>query len=232
MLTTFQLWKNLIWDGEFVKWFNVTKLFALLLFEWLTLRTSVNSQGFAAFFFDSTLSRAELSQSWVLLYYLTLFRTRMFDFRKCGWTNHLTTLTGAGSSFFRSSLFATMSDSLSSLFKMSDHELIAISLFCWKKFVFFTCFWQFFTVFPFLCPRVNRSHPSLFRCSFLKCDRTLVALYKRVTMSKLLPSLFTKERLWAIQYRRSLQKSYGSNSLFSKSESLFCSFAHKKQVIR
>ena len=171
-------------------------------------------------------------QSWVLLYYLTLFRTRMFDFRQCGWTNHLTTLTGAGNSLFRSSLFTTMSDSLSSLFKMSDHELIAISLFCWKKFVFFTCFWQFFTVFPFLCPRVNRSHPSLFRCSFLKCDRTLVALYKRVTMSKLLPSLFTKERLWAIQYRRSLQKSYGSNSLISKSESLFCSFAHKKQVIR
>ena len=209
MLTTFQWWKNLIWDGEFVKWFNVTKLFALLLFEWLTLRTSVNSQGFAAFFLDSTLSRAELSQSWVatLLYYLTLFRTRMFDFRKCGWTNHLTTLTGAGSSFFRSSLFATMSDSLSSLFKMSDHELIAISLFCWKKFVFFTCFWQFFTVFLLFMPK-SESLPSLFVpllffkvrqnscCSLQKSDHEQIAplaIYKRATVSNSIPSLFTKE---------------------------------------
>ena len=146
-------------------------------------------------------------QSWVLLYYLTLFRTRMFDFRKCGWTNHLTTLTGAGNSLFRSSLFTTMSDSLSSLFKMSDHELIAISLFCWKKFVFFTCFWQFFTVFPLFMPK-SESLPSLFVpllffkvrqnscCSLQKSDHEQIAplaIYKRATVSNSIPSLFTKE---------------------------------------
>ena len=53
---------------------------------------------------------------------------------------------------------------------------------------------SFSLLFPFLCPRVNRSRRSSLRCSFLKSD--------------------------------------GSNSLFSTSESLFHSFAHKKRAIR
>ena len=43
--------------------------------------------------------------------------------------------------------------------------------------------------------------------------------------------LFTKKWPWAIHSRCSLQKTDRSDLLFSKSESLFRSFAHKKQVI-
>ena len=65
-----------------------------------------------------------------------------------------------------------------------------------KKFVFIFhhVFDSFSQLFPFLCPRANRSHRS--------------------------------------SLRRSLQKSDGSDLLFSKKESLFRSFAHKKRAIR
>ena len=49
---------------------------------------------------------------------------------------------------------------------------------------------------PFLCPRENRSRCSLLICSFLKSD-----------LSNFLPSLFTKEPLWAICSGRSWKKS-------------------------
>ena len=90
-------------------------------------------------------------------------------------------------------------------------------------------FLQFFTVFPLLCPRANRSC-----CSFLK-----------INGSDLLSMLFTKERPWANRSSHSLQKSDcerfapvalykicdGRDLLFSKSESLFRSFAHKKRAL-
>ena len=41
---------------------------------------------------------------------------------------------------------------------------------CLTKFVFFVCFWQFFTSFSLLCPRANRSCCSSLRRSFLKND--------------------------------------------------------------
>ena len=76
-----------------------------------------------------------------------------------------------------------------------------------KKLYFSPCFWQFCTTFSLLCPRVSDKSDSLL-------------------------SLFTKELLWAICSCSSLQKSDGSESPFSKSESLFRSFAHKKGAIR
>ena len=60
----------------------------------------------------------------------------------------------------------------------------------------------------------------------------LVTLYKIETGSLLLQSLLTKEQPCLIRSHCSLQKSNGSDSLFSKSESLFRSFAHKKRAIR
>ena len=49
-------------------------------------------------------------------------------------------------------------------------------------------------------------------------------------MSELLPLLFTKEQPWATCSSCPLQKSNGSNFLFSKSELEFRSFAHKKRT--
>ena len=83
-----------------------------------------------------------------------------------------------------------------------------------KKFVVFTMFWT--VCFPFVCQRANSS-----RCPFLKSDK-----------NDLLPLLFTKEWPWGIRFRCSLQKSDGSDLLLEKSESLVCSFTHKKRAIR
>ena len=91
--------------------------------------------------------------------------------------------------------------SLSSLFKKDRYQWFALSL-SKKRVICSKSFWQFFTAFPLFMP---------------KC--------------KPLPSLFTKEQLWAICYRCSLQKSDGSDSLFSKIELLFHSFAYKKRAI-
>ena len=49
--------------------------------------------------------------------------------------------------------------------------------------------------------------------------------------TKLLPSLFTKERPWAIRSQCSWQKSSGSDALFFLSEPLFLSYAYKKLAI-
>ena len=64
-----------------------------------------------------------------------------------------------------------------------------------KKIIFFEDFDSFSLLFPFLCPRANRSC-----CSFLKSNG-----------STLLTPLFTKERLWAIRSGHSWQKSNGSD---------------------
>ena len=100
-----------------------------------------------------------------------------------------------------------------------------------EKILFIPCFYQFFTAFPLFRPK-SKSLPMLFvRSLFFKEQRewfALVALYKRVTVSELLLSLFTKEQPWAVCSRCSLQKSGGSDS----PESLFFSFAHKKRAIR
>ena len=107
------------------------------------------------------------------------------------------------------------------------------------KIVFFICF---FPVFPLFMPK-SESLPSLFAqllffkellwanhsgCSKQKSDRERfapVALYKRATMSDSFRSLMTKDQPWAIHSGLSWQKSNGS-------ESLFCSFAHKKRANR
>ena len=100
-------------------------------------------------------------------------------------------------------------DSSESLSKTSD------SL---EKKLFFECFWQFS---PFVCQK-SESFPLLFaQPLFFKEGRdrfALVALYKRDTMSKLIPSIFKKRN--------------GSDSLFFRIELLFRSFDHKKRVIR
>ena len=104
------------------------------------------------------------------------------------------------------------------------------SLFCYKKrairskiFVFFNMFLTVFTAFPLFMPK-SASLPSLFAPSlFLKSDRSysLLSLYKRVTVNKSLPPLYTKERPWTICSHGSLQKCDDSDLLFSKSNSLF-----------
>ena len=77
-------------------------------------------------------------------------------------------------------------DSSESLSKTSD------SL---EKKLFFECFWQFS---PFVCQK-SESFPLLFaQPLFFNEGRdrfALVALYKRDTMSKLIPSIFKTERL-------------------------------------
>ena len=89
----------------------------------------------------------------------------------------------------------------------------------------------FLTVFywspNFVCPRAYYSRHSSLSHSFLKKDesRTMkatVALHKRVTMSKSLLWLFTKEQLLLICSRCPRQKSDWSDLLFFMSESLFC----------
>ena len=73
-------------------------------------------------------------------------------------------------------------------------------------------FLQFFTVFPLLCPRANRSC-----CSFLK-----------INGSDLLSMLFTKERPWANRSSRSLQKSdcerFAPVALYKIVTGAICSF--------
>ena len=96
------------------------------------------------------------------------------------------------------------------------------------------CFDSYSLIFPFLCPKANRSHRSSLRRSFLKIDRSYSpsSLFTKKTVSELLPLLITKEWTWAIRSRRSLQKIYMSNFLFFESKLLFRSqkwFAQKKR---
>ena len=78
--------------------------------------------------------------------------------------------------------------------------------FPWKKWIFF-CLWQFS---PLYIPK-ERQDPF-----------ALVALYKRVTVSKSLPSLFTKEWPWANRSRRSFKKrATGEISSFSLANRYF-----------
>ena len=60
----------------------------------------------------------------------------------------------------------------------------------------------------------------------------LFTLYKRVTMSKLLLLIFTKEQPWSNWSHRSLKKSNGRDFLFFTIKLFFCSLDHKKFVIR
>ena len=85
-----------------------------------------------------------------------------------------------------------------------------------KKFEFSVCFWQFLTAFSLFIPR-SEALPSLFFKEWWE-QFAPFAFYKRANMSNSLPTLFTKERPRAIW-------------LLEKSESLFCSFAHKKRAI-
>ena len=113
--------------------------------------------------------------------------------------------------------------------------------------------WQFFIAFPLFMPKSNHSHRSLPRRFFLKSDGSdslchslqkndreqiaPVALYKRMTVSESLPSLFTEEWPWVIlsfpiansYFVLAFGKSNRSDLLFFKIESLFRSFAHKKK---
>ena len=76
-------------------------------------------------------------------------------------------------------------------------------------------FYSFSLLFPFLCPRANRSRRSLLCRSLLKSEE--------------LSSLFTKEWPWAKSSRCSLKKSKIAICSLEKSESLFRPFAHKKE---
>ena len=116
-------------------------------------------------------------------------------------------------------------------------------LFCSKKnkqfagqiHIFHECVWQFFTAFPPFMTKSELQQPLFAPLLFFKEWRekfALVTLYKIETGSLLLQSLLTKEQPCLIRSHCSLQKSNGSDSLFSKSESLFRSFAHKKRAIR
>ena len=93
-----------------------------------------------------------------------------------------------------------------------------------KKFIFFIYFWQFSLLSPFFMPNSKLLQLLFAQSLFFKERREsffLVALYKRATMSDLLPSIFTKERPWAIPSCGSLQKSDGSYLLFFMSDLLF-----------
>ena len=118
-----------------------------------------------------------------------------------------------------------MSKSLLLLFKKERCEWFAFLLskierFNRKNLYFSYVFKSFSLLFPFLCPRANGYCRSLVCRLFLKSNG-----------SDSLSSLFTKERPWAIHSHSFLQKSNGSDSLVSKNESLFRSFAHRKQLI-
>ena len=100
---------------------------------------------------------------------------------------------------------ATMSKLLLLLCKKEQHgwfarasreSLSKMSDLLKKIHIFLFVFDSFSLLFPFLCPRANRSHRSLLSRSFLKSYR-----------SDLLSSLFTKERPWGNHSQRSLQKS-------------------------
>ena len=79
--------------------------------------------------------------------------------------------------------------------------------FTWKIHIFHIFFTVFHHFSPFLCPRTNFSCLSLLSNSLFKSDRSTIAHYKRVTMS----NCFCHS--------------------WQKSESLFCSFTHKKRAI-
>ena len=84
---------------------------------------------------------------------------------------------------------------------------------------FLVCFGQFS---PLFMPKewIAPAPVAIRSVAFLKKINgiNLVALYKRATMSKLIPSIFKKRN--------------GSDSLFFRIELLFRSFDHKKRVIR
>ena len=96
----------------------------------------------------------------------------------------------------------------------------------------FMIVFRFFSL--FFTPK-SKSLPPLYAQSLFFKERTerfaLIALYKRATVSESLPLLFTQKQRWAIRTGRSWQKSDESDSLFFTSESLFFSYAHKKQAI-
>ena len=138
---------------------------------------------------------------------------------------------------------ATMSKTLSISFKKSDiTDLLVIRANCSHKTsdslekTYFSYVFDSFSQFSSLYMPKSESLPSLFDQSlFLKEGRerfTLVALslYKKVTMSKSLPLLFTNERPWAVCSHCLWQKSDWSDLLFFLSKSLFHSqkwFAQK-----
>ena len=135
---------------------------------------------------------------------------------------------------------ATVSKSFLLLYKMSDFEWRAkerpwanrsnpssqkkTGMIHSLSIIFFT---MLFDRFSLLFPPKSKLLPWLFAPSLF----AQLLFFKKSNRSDSLLSLFTKERPWAIHSRCSLQKSDGSDSLFSKSESLFRYFAHKKQVI-
>ena len=112
-----------------------------------------------------------------------------------------------------------MSESLSSLFTKEQIALKNerfVQLLLYFSFVFLTAFLLFM-------PK-SESLPSLFAPSiFFKEPQepfALVTLHKRATIRELLLSLFTKEQPRAICSCCSLQKSHGSDSLFSRAIAL------------
>ena len=100
----------------------------------------------------------------------------------------------------------------------------------------FVCFWQFS---PFVCQKIKSFLPIFTLQSFLKIDGIdllssidldridPVDLWKRLTVIESILSIFKKDRPWANQYCRSLQKIDRSNSIRSNR-----SFYYKKQAIR
>ena len=120
------------------------------------------------------------------------------------------------SSFFcsKSPIRATMSTSLTSLFKKERSDWFASDLSSnfVTNLVFFICFYSFSS---FLCPRANRPNRSLLILFFERLEHFApVTLYKKVTVSDSLRLLITKEQPRAIRSGRSIQKNDGSDSLF------------------
>ena len=126
--------------------------------------------------------------------------------KKQGWEfAHSLSLLCSKSLILKSELFSLLlKKERCEWFTRDSSESIAKNGQSAKKIVFFVCF-------------SNRSRRSSLSRSFVK-----------ITLSDLLPSLFTKEQQWEIHSSRSWQKSDGSHSLFFASKSLFRSFAHKK----
>ena len=123
-----------------------------------------------------------------------------------------------------------MSKSLSSFFSKKWLEQIALDFFKIERCQWFACdstkslskkwaiSWEKKHRFPHFLFQKSILLLLLFAQSLFFKDRwdrfTLAALYKRATVSKSLPSLFTKERPWANWSPRSLKKSDLSDSLF------------------
>ena len=129
---------------------------------------------------------------------------------------------------------ATVSDSLRSLFTNKQCEqfahiaresLVILANHSQKtrirsKFSYFS--YVFYSFSPFICPRANRSHSSLL----------LIRSFLKSNLSDLLPSLLTKEQLWAFCSHHSLKKRESANRSKKRANHTFAHLLTKNQAIR